>query len=299
MTLTPAPHPGHEQRPANWFYWADLETEAFPRAHRRDPKKLIFLAESRIPVPIDSLHLVFVPCDDANRMIACGADRSSLESIASSGALTCCPAALPDHLRESGCSPADFNLLTGPFMPAPVRTESNRLMNRIVIAWVLVALIVAIGLARRSDRLIQAHGALHDRLREMYVQVLGSDALDRPQPLSLQLTAEARRLAQSHDAAARSGDGMAMPDLGLALQQLLKHWPRDVQLQTESITVTPDTMTIRAIMPTEQSTRALEGFGSWESWRRQQPEITNTRGRTVLNLRYVRADPNVSEVFRR
>lgn len=275
----------HTRWPPDRFYWGVLDISPLERSHRRSAQRLSFLFEPLLPIPLDSVHAVFVRVDN-DRVLACAATFELLEEGVDPEVLTLTPTALPAHLVELSVDPSRLNLLIGRYTPRPIRRERQQLVHRAIGAIIVLLVLVSAGLYRRALHLEQAHTAIAMRTDAVYTDILGPSAHTRAQPPSLQLTAELRRLQRTRQAT-------ALPvvdsfDLARELEQLFSRWPNDTHLVTDLIALSPEALTIRASLPSEETQQALTAIQAWNDWQRVQPEIINQRGRSNLTLRFTR-----------
>lgn len=277
--------------PAEECYWAVLDSTILA-THRltlrgRIQTGLGYLFEDVLPLPIDSVHAVYVALPN-RRFLACGVDRdllrASLESgIGPSQLHVLGPEGVPEELSVE-LDAQSINLLTGPFEPAPKRRLRAGLAYSLCITIILAAMLTLFGLNRRAGT-VEAQIRQTDEARtSLCDQVLGARKRSAG-PRDLQLTAEVRRLRQTHG---RETHHLEASSIAPSLGEVLARWPRGLSMRTEVITVAGETVTIRGLIPdsgkAQQLARALENVPGWEL---QQPEFTQVKGAVQVTIRLV------------
>lgn len=283
----------HLQWPAERFYWAILDTSSMPgrpigRA-RRQHERLGYLFESVLPgVTIEEVQAVYqcLP-GDAKRVLACGITCNVLEQEVDQCALTLSPQTAPAFVDER-VEPAALNLLTGRFCPKAVRRAHQRLMLSIALVLTLCAVLVIVGLERRTSAQRRAHDDVLTARTAILEQVLGSAPPGMGAGIpgagaELRMTAERRRLEQtrSHDVAVSE-----LHDSARVLARLLALWPSDVPAQTESLSISSTSITIRAQVPTmTDAQRLADALARFPKWQLHQPQSESQRDHVQVTLR--------------
>jgi hypothetical protein len=271
------------------FYWAVLDVVALPKRRKRNPNSLGFLFENHLPLAIEEVQAVYLPIGSSSgaSVVACGMSKADLRASLQSTpeALRLMPKRLPTFAGDTAIDPTKINLLVGEFEPPRLTRMRRRLcVHAIVILTILTALAV-IGIERRAfaahDRVAQAQGA-----RLQWIGQVMDLPLAGNQPPDLALIAELRMLRQTRQSPSTlSGDqgtGSTIRDVTPALAALLQAWPTDLHVQTESISVTPTTMTLRGVTPQSDDVQRLANvLMSLEGWQLQQPEMAT--GSTGVN----------------
>ena len=279
----------HLRWPADCFYWAILDTSSMPVTVRSQRERLGYLFESVLPgVAIEQVQTVYQRLPgDAKRILACGLPKRVLEDDVDQSALTLTPEVGPSFLEEP-IGLAQLNLLTGSFLPQPVRHLRRRRLLNVGLIFTLCATLLIVGFERRTSlhrRTVNDLTATHDTIIK---QVLGSNA---PPPGAgalpggeLRLIAQRRRLEQTRS------DDLPISEVGNAaaiLARLLALWPQDLHTQTQSISITTSSITIRALVPTmADAQRLADAFSSLDQWRLQQPQSEARRDRVDVTLRF-------------
>ncbi|MEE8154272.1 MAG: hypothetical protein V3T53_04855 [Phycisphaerales bacterium] len=292
MIVSTAHDAPHLRWPADRFYWAILDTAGrLTGRSRRQHERLGYLFESVLPgVTIEEVHAVYQRLPgDAKRVLACGITRNVLEQEVDQCALTLSPQTAPAFVDER-IEPVALNLLTGRFLPGPVRRAHRRLMLSIALVLTLCAVLVIVGLERRTSAQRRAHNDVFTARTAILEQVLGSTA---PAPgkgagipgagAELRMTAERRRLEQtrSHDVAVSE-----LHDSARVLARLLALWPSDVPAQTQSLSISSTSITIRAQVPgMTDAQRLADALARFPKWQLHQPQSESRRNHVQVTLR--------------
>jgi len=288
------PQPQHDVTwPAHRFYWSRLDASVLPRrllGGRPDPQALGYLFESDLPLPIDRIHAVYVPVDD-HRFIACGIEHERLATDASlREALTLGPDEIPEDVVQGGAvDPRSINLLCGPHEPAPVRREVRRFIVESAAVAALLLLAVVLGAERRMNAWDRATAELQSERQAVYDDLYPrATSAPSAQPAPLRLVAERRRLERTRGSAVRSTD-LEEPPSGRTLASLLQRWPTDQPIMTESISVTPASVTLIGLLPTAPLAQDfVSAFDLPDEWEARQPQISAVADGVRLTWRLIR-----------
>lgn len=277
--------------PSDRFYWAVLDAAPLKR---RNPEQLGYLFEQVLPVPIEEIHAAYVRID-RNMYLACGMDRAKLAALAAEheagdALLALGPAAVPElgadpSADETGVGgkAGSINLLTGDFEPKAVRRSRRRWLLQTAAIIALFAAILALGLERRIGQLNSQAAGLQQAQRGIYEQVLGAQAVRAggSLPPSLQLAAELRRLRQTRQSAdSPESPGAGIPqlvDCAQTLASLLAIWPSehagqsDLFMQTDSVVITPTSVSVRGFVPSTTDAERLVGVLTVAQLAKQRP----------------------------
>jgi hypothetical protein len=293
--------------PPQQFYWAVVDASQVAKASGSQPRnprnprtlrnfrnfrghrQLGYLFENVLPVPIEDVQAVYVRLPGGS-YLACGMDKNLLQAQCN-GHLHLGPDQVPPDICDS--VPAErINLLACEFEPKVVQRLKVRWLLRTAAMLLLAAMVIGIGLHRRTVVNQRSLAAL-DNSRQQLFQVAGIDPAGS-QPPELKLTAELRRLRQTR--LAPTGD-MELTDVTTLLAALLSHWPPDeAHMQTEFLSVTPTAITVRGLVPAsdgaqvvassinaahDESLFQVEGQGRFrlreQVWTMAQPQVTNVR----------------------
>ena len=275
--------------PAERFYWAVLDASALSGATMRPglfSRQLGYLFEGVLPgMTIEQVHAVYQPLpggDGQRQYLACGLARDVIENTVAAEALTLSPASVPSFVGAD-VEPDGFNLLTGSFLPAAIRALQRRwLLSLGVIGAICVALlVVGLELRVRATRVqIDRVSAARDAA---FVEALGSQALaSGVLPPELRLITELRLLSQTRQADPALVD---VADGSRTLAALLAQWPADVRTATESISIAPDSITIRAQVPTmADAQRLADALRDLVGWQLVQPQSEARRDHVIVTL---------------
>ncbi len=277
--------------PADQFYWAILDHSVLPRSLRNAPEQLGFLFEARLPVPIDSIHAVYIPIDE-RRILAAGVPTEALEQADSRNAVTLVPTNLPSWLKEDAgaLDPASLNLLIGRWTPPTIRRGRRRLMG-----WAAAILVGCVGLLTlgfERQRAAYVSATTQVRLAEMdvYADVLGESvrSTENPSfPPEQRIIAEHRRLMQT-----RTGPVEAQSDridAALLLTAILERWPTDQFIETETISVTNSAVTLVLRVPGLEDVQPIaDALRDLPGWQVTQPQTFARETHVDLTLRFTR-----------
>ena len=261
-------------------YWNVLDVSVLPRRHRSDSQRLGFLFEASLPCAIDELHAVYRSASQ-DRMVGCAIARERIEELFREQAgtiLSLTPAALPEFIREETLEPRIFNLLTGAFEPIPLRRLRRQWLLTALFVAAAVGVLLTIGLERRRLVVERHTEELRQDNRGLIAQALGPATGPSSLPAEQRLISTLRRLEQTRSLdQPPTGDSIA-DDLVQSLFSLLEAWPAEVHAQTESISITPESLTIRGILPSSGDVQALaDALEEIEGWSVRQPQVSSTR----------------------
>jgi len=285
----------HVTWPAHRFYWALLDASVLPRGiakRRPDPERLGYLFECELPVPIDRVHAVYVPVGD-HQYVACGLEHERILAEASlHEALTLTPDQVPDILAPQGAvDPQSFNLLCGPHEPAPVRRKRYQCIGETALVAACILLAIVLGTERRIDARDRATMELQAKRQVVYDE-LYPPATSAPsaQPAPLRLLAERRQLERTRGSATSSAQ-IEEPQSAFTLAALLERWPTDHPIRTESISVTPASVTLVGLLPTAPLAQEfVSAFDLPHEWEARQPQISTVTDGVRLTWRLVRRE---------
>lgn len=298
----------HRQLPPTEFYWHVLELDGIPIRSGRLARnaQLEFLFESALPIPIEEIHAVYakVPLGpgDKPRYVACGMRRSDLESrIAAwnrTAPLSLTPFELPNFIREKLGDAADrmstqsLNLLEREYEPKIVRRARRRIVLQLAAALICLSVLLLVGLERRTAHALAQVISAEQARGGILQQVLGRAAIvSGGLPPELELLAELRTLRSTRH---QPSVNLTPDDCTKFLADLLAHWPSDLHVQTESVVLTPNQLTIRAAVPASNDVQrlvnSLQHVFKPPLWGWQQPQINASRDavQTTLQARHIK-----------
>lgn len=281
----------HLRWPAERFYWAILDTSSMPVTVRNRRARLGYLFESVLPdVTIEQVQTVYQALPGGtNHVLACGLPKNMLIDDVDPSAVTLTPNSAPSFL-ETTIDLTQLNLLRDSFLPQPIRRLRRRWLLHAGLIFTLCAALLIVGLERRTTLQRRAIIDLTTARDTIIRQVLGSDtAIPGAEALpgaagELRLIAQRRRLQQTRS------DDLPISQVGNAsaiLARLLALWPQDLHAQTQSISITSSSITLRASVPTmTDAQRLADAFSSLNLWRLQQPQSEARRDRVDVTLRF-------------
>jgi hypothetical protein len=253
-----------EQRwPAERFFWSVLEAPGV-RADNGLPAGVLPLLQEDLPVPVEDVHAVGTPTSDG-RLLVCAARREDLRELPGS-TLALCPEDVPAFV-EPKANPSAFNLLVGELEPTPLRRERNRRRAFLTLAAAAVACLTAVGLARRS----QSWSRTGQEARAASAAVASN-------PITLHNELERLRKAPRIEAKT-----LTSPDAAVALALLLSAWPKELECQTESVSVGPATMTL-SLTVAKDARPFLSALKPPDGWMLDEPRLTATSDGARLHL---------------
>ncbi|MBK7406242.1 MAG: hypothetical protein IPJ41_16960 [Phycisphaerales bacterium] len=260
------------------FYWGVLEALSLPRASGARRRGLGYLLESVLPVPIETVHAVYLDLDDG-RVLACAVDRAALEG--SEPALVFGPRELPACVGAlTGVDAEAINLLVGEYEPPGVRRARRRTVLLIACAIFGSSLALLAGQARRASRWDEAALRATEATGSLYSQVLppSTSAL----PPSARLTAELRALDRTRPGTPAAGPREITPTLA----GLLASWPADLQARTDALSAAPGSITLTVRLPEQADAERLEReLRPPAGWRLGQPDVQRDRDGLTVRVR--------------
>lgn len=296
--MSGSPRTAHRhQLPPDRFFWAVVQ---IPQTGPRRPsvQQLCYFFEAALPIPLEDVHVVFEPLGEG-RYLGCALPRAQLtQEIETLGShiTVLTPSAVPDFL-DVNTHPDTLNLLTGDFEPPVVKRLRRRAWSSAAACLALCAVFIVLGLELRAQHVHRLTRAVDANQRAVQVQVLGSDAPERTQPLELQMRSLLRQLQQTRSASALD-DEPVQGNADDTLATLLAAWPvseRDndpaLHLRTELISVTPTSITVRGLLPGSEEAQALaDAMKDVQGWQLQQPQIVNAGDAVQATLQFARKD---------
>lgn len=298
--------------PSSSFYWALLDEGMLKGRSGRRKQQLDYLFESVLPLPVEQLQTAYLKVTNAQdrpRCLACGMDRERLKNVLDEAAIkphAIVPSELPGFIRSEVGSldpePESLNLLTGDYEPAALKRARRGWRLQVAVLFILLCVVITLGLQRRARHAMDEVARFESLRRDLTQQALGAQGtLGGRQPAELQLTAELRRLRQTRQ---QPRAELALADVSHDLAGVLSHWPaaEDLFVQTESISVTPTAITIRAIAPNSadiqqlaDSMIGLTGPANGEQtslggWELAQPQVNAARNAVQGTIQLRRVD---------
>jgi hypothetical protein len=253
-----------EQRwPADRFFWSVLDAPGV-RTDKGLPAGVLPLLQEDLPVPVEDVHAVGVATGDG-KLLVCAARREELRELPAS-VLALHPEDVP-ALVDPKIDPSIFNLLVCDLEPAPLRREKTRRRTLLTLATAAVACLAAIGLARRSESWTRT---------SQEARTASSKIASNPTSLHNEL----ERLRKAPHIEATT---LATPDAAVALASLLIAWPKELECQTESVSVGPATMTL-SLTVAKDARPFLSALRPPDGWTLDEPRLTATSDGARLHL---------------
>jgi hypothetical protein len=245
--------------PPDLFFWAVLDGCGL-KGNQALPEGLLPLLQEELPIAVDQVHAVCVPASDG-RLLICAARR---EDLREASALELTPEEVP-ALIEPTPNPSTLNLLVGALEPEPLRRERARRRTITALTMAALACVAAAGLSRRATAWTKAGN-------EARADVSGL----AKSPTTLHLELERLRKTPRIEV-------KPTPDAAQALAGLLSGWPKELQCQTESVTVNPTTITL-SLTVGKDARPLLAALKAPEGWTLEEPRLTAVLDGARLNV---------------
>jgi hypothetical protein len=158
-----------------------------------------------------------------------------------------------------------------------------RLAWSVALLVLVGAMIASVGLGRRASRERELAAALNAARHDVHALVLGSVAVAPGTDPDMLIRSELNRLARTRT--------VFDDDAGSAarlLASVLGAWPEGAPTQTSSISVTPDLVTVTALVADpDVAQRLTDALGSLDGWRAENPSVNPERDaiRTTVRIR--------------
>ncbi|MEM1185651.1 MAG: hypothetical protein AAGI53_11720 [Planctomycetota bacterium] len=276
-------------------YWASIDPQraGLKVLPKRPTTALLtslgFLAESQVPVAIESLHATFV--QGANGQItACLIDREIAQTAREARVDALRPTHCPEEL---GTEARAFQLLHGEFEPKQAQARRRSRWTAAFIGIVILGMMTSWGLYRRVEVLNTGAFETHDAALARAEEILGNEGNQR---LSVEsrLTQSLRRLrgTRAPDGASNAPEA----NVGEQLAHALAQWPTETTAQTQRVTATPDEVVFTVSFADEDDPeRLLSTYSSASGWTLSDHKLDRekTRSGSKPRLRFTlqRAEP--------
>jgi hypothetical protein len=283
---------------ADRLYWGVISTKEIAR-HRSSASRhtqLGYLFEHVLPISIEEIYPVFVPIPGVpETMLACGIERQVLDTFQINSGNTLgavCPSNIPDHIVEEypvleEFNPSLINFLYGEYEPHCQRTSRRQRTIAGSLMVVVTTALVVIGLVQRTSNIHAEIELLQQQHTELYAALLGPARGPSAQPDHLRLMGELRSLRQTRsDTPDAHSDSI---DLVASLEALCERWPGELPVMTESLTLTPQTVTIRMNVADSQHVQLLaDALNPLPGWTLQPLQFTTSRDLVRSTLQFKR-----------
>jgi len=264
--------------PAERFYWAVIEVPGRTNAARIEVESLRSLIADELPVPAGEVH----PCAvniEHGRILVCAAAREDLIELKSQEphAVALVPSSVPPGIAEELAS--RINLLTGEFEPRVLQSERRTrwLVGSLAAAAVLA--FMSFGLARRAN--VWREGAKQ-------ADKATAAVLDRVEPRADDgsgVSLDGRILILHHDLETQRGlhPPLPTPDAAITLAGLLHRLPRQDEVRTDFIGITPTSASV-TLTTTGDPAPLVSELAPPSGWRLHDPRISSVGGSTRIAL---------------
>ncbi|GEM_PF-1047872 len=272
--------------PAEAFFWALLDASRVPtRLFERRPgsEQLGYLFEAELPCPIDEVQAVFLELP-GRQYLACGIEHTRLQALPPE-ALTLRPDRMVVPMTPGGTATVDsINFLYRAHEPIAVARARHAFIREFMLVLALIGLALGLSVMRRISAFEQAATDLLSTRDAIHARLYASSPAST-QPHSLRLLAELRQLRATRSSTLE--DGVEDPDSIRSLEALLRAWPHNHPIQTESVSVTASAMTIAGVVSSSEPAQAFAAaFTAPEGWMAQQPQVSSTSDGVRLTLRF-------------
>lgn len=276
----------HVTWPESSFFWAVLTPPFKLASALTNAPGLAEEFQALVPIPLQELQTLYVPLATGKALV-CSARVDELNGV-SPRVLAVSPASVPGELIEAaGVDPSSINLLTGRFLPPPLRRERRRRMQLVALASVVLSLACSVGFWRRTTSWRQESELLAAAQTRLVAQITGDDPAKSNGPIAaIRMQEELRSLRQTRHAG-RSDAGASPTDAAVTLASFLQGWPRELDADTESLIVAPDTVSTAVTIPGSVQD-FLTQFKTPSGWSRSGPQITSSGTDSRLSLSWQR-----------
>lgn len=282
----------HQTVPPEACYWAEMDVGVLPRRHRADPQRLGFLFENELPCAIDELHAVYQRTT-LDRVIGCAMARSRLEEMLveqPSALLSLTPATLPEFISGESLEPRRFNLLAGAYEPISVRRKRRQWLLSMVFLTAALGILLTTGLERRRAAADRATTTVRANTSALIAAAIGPTAGPLSLPPEQRLVSTLRLLEQTRSIDPRSS-GNDEAELVQVFLDLLSAWPAELHAETELISITPESISIRGRLPKSADVQSLaDSLDHVEGWAVRQPQVSTARNGVQAMLTLARTE---------
>jgi hypothetical protein len=221
---------------------------------RNRTQELLYAFESHVPADTATLQTVFHQLRD-KRVLAVAIPSQRVRELGSD-ATVAHPQFWPDwlDLPKKAVSPECVNLLVGPCTPEVVSRSRRATRHAVLLTIALAATLCSWGLERRIRHANSSAEVSRSSMNAMYDEALGT-LEPRHQPPAAMLTAKLRELRSTRSVGSDLSDDSARADSMLA--QILRNWPKDAMLRTDSIRISASVVEITAFADRAEDTTAL------------------------------------------
>lgn len=290
--------------PADRFFFDLLDSKAIGKrggSTAARNQELAYLFESSLPVPIESVHAIFLGLGKG-RTLAGAVKKEHLTELPD-GALALVPESLPEFLMGGdgrgssnpsiksspsidplpNIDPSDLNLLVGEFAPAPIRKIHRRRLFVGIAATLIATATLAYGMDRRIRAAEQVSGSVEGHEADTLHRVLGPAPPTVPTvQRRMALVAERRGLERTRTAS----QATTLPDVSLFIAAVLAAWPERPEVRIEHMSTTGSAVTIRGNAAEPQHAQELsDQLAKVPGFAIDQPQFSTARGRVSFTIR--------------
>lgn len=287
----------HITWPVERFYWGLIDGSRLIGTKGKLQERLGYLFENDLPgISIEEVHAVYQRApNDSGSYLACGLQKNVIQTEVTPTAITLSPQEIPTFIIDAAGQPLDpssLNLLTGAFVPIPVRRLKRRWLLQLAAIIAICAVMAVIGIERRMAAVQRQFDLVTAQQNELFEQVMGSSSGGGgagSQPPALRILAELRQLEQTRSANAPDG---SLENCSATLSELLALWPDQLHVQTESVSITPASVTLRGHVPSMTDAQLLaNALTPMKGWQLAQPQSEVHRDKVDVTVRLDRPEP--------
>ncbi len=240
--------------------------------------------ESLVPVGMDSLQTVFRTLSD-RRVLAIGIPLDQAAELGTR-ASAATPESFPEwlDLPENSLSPSEINLLTGASTRECVARTRRRTVHTALAFAVILCGICSWGIERRIKSTRTQTESVESEIDTLYQAALGISSTSMTQPPAAMLTAQLRKLRSTRAESRTPAHSTLHADTLLA--GILRNWPGDAMLRTDSITISTNTVEIAVLADsTRDTTKLLESLHRIDGLESVRSTSTNLNDETRFEIR--------------
>jgi hypothetical protein len=281
----------HARWPCDRFYCALLDTSVLPKGTRVSEAQLGYLFEAELPEPLEAVHAIYRRLA-GGRYLALAVPRERLAHHAPElrDAVSLTPETLP-HICMEGTptlpAASGMNFLVGALESRPVKTLRRRVVVAGVLAAVLAFALLLAGIERRIAAANERGAAAEVAVATRVDHVLPPRSAANPLPPMLRLAAELRTLERTRGVdVSQSGNGGDAVD---SLVALLRAWPSDVPVRTETLVVSESSIHAQAqVASNEKADQLSRSLAQLAGWSMDFPRVDAVGGTVRVALGWKR-----------
>lgn len=251
--------------PADRFYWSVIGTPAW----RRDgqlPLGLQTEVADDFPEPLEDLHVVGALNHDG-QLVVCAAPVRRLQQL-DHDTISLAPEDLPECL--GGTLERDLEVLVGDFEPRQIRRRRTTRHGLLAATMSMCAVLMALGLARRSAHWQDEALATRQARTELSEQIAPGIPFGA-------LKFEVARMRAMESASS------VKVDASITLAALLDRWPTELDVTVHTISVNESSVSVVVSLDGD-ATPLLRSVRPPDGWILDDPRLHTHSGRTRLTL---------------